>query len=77
MNNQKNDQCGAMIHHTACPRWLCPDKALACRVNNITAQGCPMTTPLSFVIPRVHIVITKNITALVQRVTPLNTNLVT
>jgi hypothetical protein len=29
MDNQKNGQCGATIHHTSCPGWFCPVKALA------------------------------------------------
>jgi hypothetical protein len=29
MDNQKNGQRGATIHHTACPGWFCPVKALS------------------------------------------------
>jgi hypothetical protein len=74
MDNQKNGQRGATIHHTACPGWFCPVKALARRVHSIIAQGCPDTTPLSFVSPTLHVV-AGNITALVHQAA-LETNLV-
>jgi hypothetical protein len=74
LDNQKNGQRGATIHHTACPRWFCPVKALARRVASIVAQGCGPTTPLSRVGPGIH-VIAKNVNALINRAT-LKTNLV-
>jgi hypothetical protein len=65
MNNQKNGQRGATIHHTACPGWFCPVKALARQVSSISSQGCPITTPLSFVQPGLHVV-ASNVTDLVH-----------
>lgn len=56
LDNQKNGQRGATIHHTACAStWFCPVKALARRVTSIMLQGCPPDTPLSFVRPSVHV----------------------
>jgi hypothetical protein len=66
LDNQKNGQRGATIHHTACPSWFCPVKALARRVAHIVSQGCAPTTPLSYVGPGTH-VIAKNVKALVHR----------
>jgi hypothetical protein len=74
MDNQKNGQRGATIHHTACPGWFCPVKALARRVCNIISQGRPDTTPLSFVHTGLH-VLASHITALVHRAA-IETNLV-
>jgi hypothetical protein len=74
LDNQKNGQRGATIHHTACPSWFCPVKALARRVNSILAQGCAPTTPLSFVGPGVHVT-ASNINRLVQQAVR-DTNLV-
>jgi hypothetical protein len=74
MDNQKNGQRGATIHHTSCPGWFCPVKALARRVNSICIQDCPPSTPLSFVQPRCHVV-AAHITALVKQAA-LDTNLV-
>jgi hypothetical protein len=74
LDNQKNGQRGATIHHTSCPTWFCPVKSLARRVASITAQGCPFSTPLSFVSPGVHVV-AKNITTLLHQAA-LATNLV-
>jgi hypothetical protein len=65
LDNQKNGQRGATIHHTACPSWFCPVKALARRVQAIVSQGCPDTAPLSYVSPGVH-VLAADITALVH-----------
>jgi hypothetical protein len=65
MDNQKNGQRGATIHHTACPGWFCPVKALARRVD---------TTPLSFVHTGLH-VLASHITVLVHRAA-IETNLV-
>jgi hypothetical protein len=66
LDNQKNGQRGATIHHTACPTWFCPVKALARRVAGIVSQGCEPTTPLSRVSPTIH-VIAKNINSLIHR----------
>jgi hypothetical protein len=74
MDNQKNGQRSATIHHTACPGWFCPVKALPRRVTSIIAQGCPSTTPLSFVSPGAHVV-ANNVATLVQYATT-DTNLV-
>jgi hypothetical protein len=74
MDNQKNGQRGATIHHTACPSWFCPAKALARRVASICSQACPASTPLSFVQPGSHVV-AANITALVHQAAS-DTNLV-
>jgi hypothetical protein len=73
LDNQKNGQRGATIHHTACPTWFCPVKALARRVANIVAQGCAPTTPLSHVGPGIHVV-SKNVNALIHQAA-LETNL--
>lgn len=65
-----------VIHHsTACPGWFCPFKALAPHVNSIVPQGCPITTPLSFVRPGIHIV-ASNVTNLVHQAVR-NTKIVT
>jgi hypothetical protein len=74
MDNQKNGQRGATIHHTACPGWFCPVKALARRVSNILSQGRPDTTPLSFVRTGLHVV-ASHITALIKHAAS-ETNLV-
>jgi hypothetical protein len=72
MDNQKNGQRGATIHHTACPGWFCPVKALARRVASICSQNCPPSTPLSFVQPGCHVT-AAHVTALVhQAVTDTN-----
>jgi hypothetical protein len=55
LENQKNGQRGATIHHTAVAGWFCPVQALARRVSDLTAQGFDPTTPLSCVTPGVHI----------------------
>jgi hypothetical protein len=49
LDNQKNGQRGATIHHTACGSWFSPVQALARRVSHILLQACPASTPLSFV----------------------------
>jgi hypothetical protein len=74
MDNQKNGQRGATIHHTLCPGWFCPVKALARRVHSICIQDCPPSTPLSFVQPGCHVV-AAHITALVKQAA-IDTNLV-
>jgi hypothetical protein len=66
LDNQKNGQRGATIHHTACPTWFCPVKALARRVTSIMSQGCLPATPLSFVTPGTH-VLSNHINALIHR----------
>jgi hypothetical protein len=55
LENQKNGQKGATIHHTAVDGWLCPVKALARRVAAITSQGLGAETPLSCVSPGIHV----------------------
>jgi hypothetical protein len=74
LDNQKNGQRGATIHHTACPTSFCPVKALARRVCSIVSQRCDPATPLSYVSPGVH-VLSNNIIALVRHAA-LETNLV-
>jgi hypothetical protein len=74
MDNQKNGQRGATIHHTACAGWFCPVKAGARRIHSIISQGRPETTPLSFVHAGLHVV-ASNITSLVHQAA-LDTNLV-
>jgi hypothetical protein len=75
MENQKNGQRGATIHHTSCPGWFCPVKALARRVASIQSHQCPPSTPLSFVEPGCHVV-AAHITALVKQAA-MDTNLQT
>jgi integrase len=66
LENQKNGQKGATIHHTAVlDSWFCPVKALARRVSDITEQGFGRATPLSCVSPGSH-VISKHIVATVR-----------
>jgi hypothetical protein len=65
LDNQKNGQRGATIHHTRCDADFCLVPALARRVSDILAQGCPPSTPLSFVSPGIHVV-AANITTLVH-----------
>jgi hypothetical protein len=65
LDNQKNGQRGATIHHTACPSWFCPLKALARRIASIMAHGVLQATPLSFVSPGIHVV-ASNVTSLIH-----------
>jgi hypothetical protein len=65
LDKQKNGQRGATIHHTACPSWFCPVKALARRVASIMAHGVLQATPLSFVSPGLHVV-ASNVTTLIH-----------
>jgi hypothetical protein len=65
VDNQKNGHRGGTIHHTACPSWFCPVKALARRVSSIMSQGYEQATPLSQVGPGSHVV-AANVTALVH-----------
>eukprot|EP00978_Attheya_sp_CCMP212_P009225 scaffold21799_cov40-Attheya_sp.AAC.1 len=55
LDNQKNGQRGARLHHTAVPGWFCPVKALAHRVSSIVVISQNPTTPLSFVLPGIHL----------------------
>jgi hypothetical protein len=55
LENQKNGQKGATIHHTAVEGWFCPVKALARRVAAITSPGLGADTPLSCVSPGIHV----------------------
>jgi hypothetical protein len=55
LDNQKNGQRGATLHHTAVPGQFCPVKALARRVSSIVAINPDPTTPLSFVSPGIHL----------------------
>jgi integrase len=64
LENQKNGQKGATIHHTAVPGWFCPVKALARRVADLGAQGFGPSTPLSCVSPGVHIASTLIVTTI-------------
>jgi hypothetical protein len=50
MDNQKNGQRGTTIHHTACPGWFCPIKALPRRVTSIIAQGCTYGILLTYLL---------------------------
>jgi hypothetical protein len=46
LDNQKNGDRGATIHHTCVPGWFCPVKALARRVYySIRSRGMPPSTP--------------------------------
>ena len=74
LDNQKNGNRGATIHHTACPNWFCPVKSLARRITSIMAHGVEETTPLSFISPGIHVV-AANITRLVHQAAA-DTNLV-
>jgi hypothetical protein len=57
LENQKNGQKGATIHHTAVvDSWFWPVKALARRVSDITEQGFGHATPLSCVSPSSHLI---------------------
>ena len=51
LDNQKNGQRGATIHHTelVSSTWFCPVKAHARRVAFTAAHGMVASTPLSFV----------------------------
>jgi hypothetical protein len=74
MDNQKNGQRGATIHHTSCLSWFRPVKALARRVASIMSQTQALSTPLSFVSPGCHVV-AANVTSLVHQAAT-DTNLV-
>eukprot|EP00978_Attheya_sp_CCMP212_P018275 scaffold49756_cov54-Attheya_sp.AAC.2 len=56
LDNQKNGQQGAMLHHhTAVHGRFCPVKVLMRRVSSIVAINPDPTTPLSFVSPGIHL----------------------
>lgn len=55
LENQKNGQKGATIHHMAVDGWFCPVKALARCVSDLALQGAGLDTPLSCVSPGIHI----------------------
>jgi hypothetical protein len=74
LDNQKNGQRGTTILHTRTGSWFCPVQALARRVASVMAFNVPVSTPLSFVRPGVHVA-AKNITALVRHAAT-TTNLV-
>ena len=55
MDNQKNGQRGDVIHQEAVNADFCPVRSTAARVSAIMAQGMPLTTPISFVQPGIHV----------------------
>jgi hypothetical protein len=55
MDNQKNGQRGDVIHQEAVIADFCPVRSTAARVSAIMAQGMPLTTPISFVQPGIHV----------------------
>ncbi len=55
MDNQKNGQRGNVIHQEAVNADFCPVSSMAARVSAIMAQGMPLTTPISFVQPGIHV----------------------
>jgi hypothetical protein len=55
LENQKNGNKGATIHHTAVAGWFCPVKALIRRVSDIASQGLGNKTPLSCISPGSHV----------------------
>jgi hypothetical protein len=55
MDNQKNGQCGDVIRQEAVNADFCPVRSTAARVSAIMAQGMPLTTPISFVQPGIHV----------------------
>jgi hypothetical protein len=75
LDNQKNGERGATIHHTSCAAtWFCPVQSVAQRVASIISQGLEPATPLSYVSAGVHVVASQ-ITALLHRAAA-DTNLV-
>jgi integrase len=72
LENQKNGNKGATIHHTAATDWFCPVQALVRRVADIAEQGMGLDTPLSFVSPGVHIA-SKQIVSTVREAARLTT----
>ena len=55
IDNQKNGQRGDVIHQEACDADFCPVRSVAARVSAIMAQNMPLTTPLSYVQPGIHV----------------------
>jgi hypothetical protein len=55
MDNQKNGQRGDIIHQEAVNANFCPVRSTAARVSATMAQGMPLTTPISFVQPGIHV----------------------
>jgi hypothetical protein len=55
MDNQKNGQCGDVIHQEAVNADFCPVRSTAAIVSAIMAQGMSLTTPISFVQPGIHV----------------------
>jgi hypothetical protein len=55
MDNQKNGQRGDVIHQEAVNADFCPVRSTAARVSAFVAQGMPLTTPISFVQPGIHV----------------------
>ena len=55
MDNQKNGQRGDIIHQEAVNADFCPVRSTAARVSAIMAQTMPLTTPVSFVQPGIHV----------------------
>jgi hypothetical protein len=55
MDNQKNGQRGDVIHQGVVNADFCPVRLTAARVSAIMAQGMPLTTPISFVQPGIHV----------------------
>jgi hypothetical protein len=56
MDNQKNGQRGDVIHQEAVNADVCPIRWTAAHVSAIVAQeGMPLTTPISFVQPGIHV----------------------
>ncbi|KAI2513588.1 hypothetical protein MHU86_728 [Fragilaria crotonensis] len=55
MDNQKNGQRGDIIHQEACDDDFCPVRSVAARVSAIMAQNMPLTTPLSYIQPGIHV----------------------
>ncbi len=55
MDNQKNGQNGNVIHQEAVNANFCPVRLTAARVSAILVHGMPLTTPISFVQPGIHV----------------------
>jgi hypothetical protein len=55
MDNQKNGQRGNIIHQEAVNANFCPVRSTAAPDSAIMAQGMPLTMPISFVQPGIHV----------------------
>jgi hypothetical protein len=55
VDNQKNGQRGDTVHQEACGSDFCPVRSTAALVSAIMAQAMPLTTPLSYVQPGIHV----------------------